>query len=57
MGGPVKQAILGGNSARMYKYDVKKAAWRDDRFAAVKQDYERAGRNPSNQRYGYVVPG
>jgi predicted TIM-barrel fold metal-dependent hydrolase len=55
--GPVKQAIFGGNSARMYKYDVKKAAWRDDRFAAVKQDYERAGRDPSNLRYGYVVPG
>jgi predicted TIM-barrel fold metal-dependent hydrolase len=54
--GPVKQAILGGNSARMYKYDVKKAAWRDDRFAAIKQDYERLGRDPSNLRYGYVVP-
>jgi uncharacterized protein len=55
--GPVKQAIFGGNSARMYKYDVKKAAWRDDRFAAIKQDYERLGRDPSNLRYGYVVPG
>jgi len=55
--GPVKQAIFGGNSARMYKYDVKKAAWRDDRFAAIKQDYERRGRDPSNLRYGYVVPG
>ena len=55
--GPVKQAIFGGNAARMYKYDVKKAAWRDDRFAAIKQDYERLGRDPSNVRYGYVVPG
>jgi len=55
--GPVKQAIFGGNSAKMYRYDVKKAAWRNDRFADLKQDYERKGRNPSNLRYGYVVPG
>ncbi len=55
--GPVKQAIFGGNSARMYKYDAKKAAWRDDRFAAIKADYERRGRAPSNQRYGYVMAG
>ena len=40
----------------MYKYDIKKAAWRDDRFAAIKSDYERAGREPSNLRYGFVVP-
>jgi predicted TIM-barrel fold metal-dependent hydrolase len=55
--GPVKRAIFGGNSAAMYRYDIKKAAWRDDRFAAIKRDYERAGRDPSNLRYGYVVPG
>lgn len=55
--GPVKQAIFGGNSARMYKYDVKKAAWREDRFASIKADYERRGRDPSNLRYGYVMPG
>jgi predicted TIM-barrel fold metal-dependent hydrolase len=54
--GPVKQAIFGANSARMYRYDTKKAAWRDDRFAAIKSDYERNGRDPSNRRYGYVVP-
>jgi predicted TIM-barrel fold metal-dependent hydrolase len=55
--GPVKQAIFGGTSARMYKYDVRKAAWRDDRFASLKADYEAHGRDPSNRRYGYVVPG
>ncbi len=55
--GPVKQAVFGGNSARMYKYDIKKAAWRDDRFASIKADYERRGRDPSNLRYGYVMPG
>jgi len=55
--GPVKRAIFGGNSAHMYKYDVKKAEWRDDRFASVKAAYERRGRDPSNLRYGFVMPG
>jgi predicted TIM-barrel fold metal-dependent hydrolase len=54
--GPVKQAIFGGNSARMYRYEVKKAAWRDDRFASLKADYEARGRDPSNLRYGFVAP-
>jgi predicted TIM-barrel fold metal-dependent hydrolase len=54
--GPVKRAIFGENSARMYRYEIKKAAWRDDRFAAIKSDYERRGREPSNLRYGYVAP-
>jgi hypothetical protein len=54
--GPVKRAIFGENSARMYRYEIKKAAWRDDRFAAIKSDYERRGRDPSNLRYGYVAP-
>ena len=54
--GPVKRAIFGENSAKMYKYEIKKAAWRDDRFAAIKSDYERAGREPSNLRYGFVTP-
>jgi uncharacterized protein len=54
--GPVKRAIFGENSARLYRYDIKKAAWRDDRFAAIKTDYERAGRDPSNLRYGFVAP-
>jgi predicted TIM-barrel fold metal-dependent hydrolase len=55
--GPVKQAIFGSNSAKMYRYDVKKAEWRGDRFAEIKSRYERAGRDPSNMRYGYVLPG
>ena len=53
--GPVKRAIFGENSAKMYRYEIKKAAWRDDRFAALKTDYERRGRDPSNLRYGFVV--
>jgi predicted TIM-barrel fold metal-dependent hydrolase len=55
--GPVKRAIFGGTSAKMYRYDVKKAEWRNDRFAEVRSQYERQGRDPSNLRYGYVLPG
>ena len=36
--GPVKRAIFGRDSAKMYRYEIKKAAWRDDRFAALKTD-------------------
>ena len=53
--GPVKRAIFGETSARMYKYDVKKAAWRGDRFAALKADYEKRGATPSHLRYGFVL--
>ena len=53
--GPVKRAIFGENSARMYRYDVRKAAWRNDAFAALKERYLRDGAEPSNLRYGYVV--
>ena len=38
----------------MYRYDVKKAAWKSDRFAALKSDYEKNGPNPSHLRYGFV---
>ena len=31
----MKRAIFGENSAKMYRYDVKKAAWRGDRFAEI----------------------
>jgi predicted TIM-barrel fold metal-dependent hydrolase len=54
--GPVKRAIFGENSAKMYRYDIKKASWRDDRFAAIKTGYEHKGRDPSNLRYGFVSP-
>ncbi|MFZ9633935.1 MAG: hypothetical protein ACO3EK_08815, partial [Alphaproteobacteria bacterium] len=53
--GPVKRAIFGENSASMYRYDVRKAAWRNDAFAALKERYLRDGAEPSNLRYGYVV--
>jgi len=53
--GPVKNAIFGGNNARLYGLDlVRRDAWRSDRFAAVKSEYLAHGAQPSNQRYGYV---
>lgn len=54
--GAVKRAIFGENSAKMYRYDIKKAAWRGDRFAALKSEYERQGPDPSHRRYGFVAP-
>ncbi|MBL8700331.1 MAG: amidohydrolase family protein [Alphaproteobacteria bacterium] len=55
--GPVKTAIFGGNSARMYRYDARKAGLETDRFAALKAEYLRSGADPSNLRYGYVLKG
>jgi uncharacterized protein len=53
--GPVKSAIFANNSARLYNIDSQtRIAVRSDRIAALKADYERFGRNPSNARYGYV---
>jgi predicted TIM-barrel fold metal-dependent hydrolase len=52
--GPVKNAILGENNARLYKYD-RRAALATDRIVALKEDYEKAGAARSNLRYGYVV--
>ncbi len=56
--GPVKTAIFGDNNARLYNIDVKKTRGelRQDRFAQLKHDYDRAGPEPSNMRYGYVHP-
>jgi hypothetical protein len=56
--GPVKTAIFGGNNARLYGVTPKKAMldFKGDRFAALKAEYEKAGPEPSNLRYGYVVP-
>jgi len=55
--GPVKTAIFGGNSARMYRYDAKKAGLETDRVTAAKADYLRGGAEPSHLAYGYVVKG
>ncbi len=55
--GPVKTAIFGGNNARLYGIEPRQAALalEQDRFAAVKLEYEAHGAARSNLRYGYVV--
>ena len=56
--GPVKTAIFGGNNARLYNIEPKRAMLEltNDRFAAMKAEYEKNGPEPSNMRHGYVVP-
>ena len=56
--GPVKTAIFGGNNAKLYNIQPKRAMLElsRDRFAAMKAEYQQAGPEPSNMRYGYVVP-
>ena len=52
--GPIKTAILGETNARLYKYE-RRAALANDRIAALKAEYEAAGGERSNLRYGYVA--
>ena len=53
--GPLKTAVFGGNSARLYGLDQHAELYRHDRFAAMKADYDAAGGGRSNLRYGYVA--
>jgi uncharacterized protein len=55
--GLVKSAIFGGNSARLYKVDVKAAQGTvtRDTVAAIKAEYVAMGGMRTNARYGYVA--
>jgi uncharacterized protein len=55
--GPVKSAIFGGNNARLYGIDPKKAEhdMKSDKLTQLKAEYEKAGAEPSNLRYGYAA--
>jgi uncharacterized protein len=55
--GPVKSAIFGENSARLYGIKPTSYAAADDRLSRLKREYLGAGGMPSNLRYGYVTPG
>jgi hypothetical protein len=55
--GPVKSAIFGGNSARLYGYEMADSAWETDALAVRKARYAEAGGLRSNLRYGYVTRG
>jgi uncharacterized protein len=53
--GPVKNAIFGGNNARLYRVSPKQqAAVLTDRVAQVRETYEKYGTDRSNLAYGYV---
>jgi predicted TIM-barrel fold metal-dependent hydrolase len=57
--GPVKRAIFGGNSARLYGLRVRTAQHRitTDKIAAIREEYLAAGGARTNARYGYVARG
>ena len=52
--GPVKSAIFGDNSARLYGFNRHAELARPDRYAEIKERYEALGPARSNLRYGYV---
>jgi predicted TIM-barrel fold metal-dependent hydrolase len=55
--GPVKTAIFGGNNAKLYGIEPKKAEldFKNDKLTDMKARYDKAGREPNNLRYGYVA--
>ncbi len=55
--GAVKSAIFGGNNQRLYNYQRGAELGTTDRFAGIKAEYDAAGGDRSNLRYGYVLAG
>ena len=52
--GPVKRAIFGETSGRLYAYD-RRAGLSEDRIALHRDAYEREGPGRTNRRYGFVA--
>ena len=53
--GPVKRAILGENNARLYHFTPgQRSALEKDRFAKLKEEYQKTGTDRSNLTYGYI---
>lgn len=57
--GPVRNAILGLNAARLYRLALEQAGkpvgLAGDYFSGLRRDYEAAGPRPSNRSYGFVA--
>ena len=53
--GPVKSAIFGETSARLYGIEPTSYAGADDRLAQLRATYRNTGGAPSNLRYGYIA--
>jgi hypothetical protein len=53
--GPVKRAIFGENSARLYNFTAaQRAALKTDKVALAKMNYDQHGDGRTNLRYGYM---
>jgi predicted TIM-barrel fold metal-dependent hydrolase len=53
--GQVKRAIFGDNNARLYSFTPKqRSALENDRFAQIKETYQKDGADRSNRTYGYI---
>lgn len=55
--GPIKTAIFGETSARMYNYDRRRASLENDAVTRVKAEYAQGGGGRSNLAYGYIAAG
>jgi hypothetical protein len=57
--GEVKRAILGRNAARLHGLRIARVdgapSYDGDRFAMLKEEYERLGPDRSNIAYGYIA--
>lgn len=54
--GPVKNAIFGGNNARLYGFtEAQRQALAGDRLSEARLAYQRAGTSRSNLAYGFVA--
>ena len=54
---PDPSAIFGGSNQRPYSYQRVAELGTTDRFARFKAEYDAAGGNQSNLRYGCVLAG
>ena len=53
--GPVKNAVFGANNARLYNFTPQqRSTLENDRFAQIKETYQKDGTDRSNRTYGYV---
>jgi uncharacterized protein len=55
--GPVKNAIFGGNTARLYNYAHAANTPLRDQLSTVRVAYRQAGAAPTNLRYGFIRSG
>lgn len=53
--GPVKRAVIGENNARLYHFTpAQRSALEHDRFAQLKEDYQKNVADRNNLTYGYI---